>query len=176
MTIPEISKVEGLTQPHVAKLMMILRKEGFIKSTRGQTGGYTLARPPRQIAVGEVLNALGGKLYDAEFCGRHAGHNSICTHAVDCSVRSLWQVLQTAVDNVVDRLTLEDLMAQRDSVANVQMFSEPRRLQPISSACDNQHRQPTTTPFPLFSPTRPSLRSSACSPKTVVPAYSCVLA
>ncbi len=133
MTIPEISKLEGLTQPHVAKLMMILRKEGFIKSTRGQTGGYTLARAPGEIIVGDVLNALGGKLFDDEFCGKHSGHNPICTHAIDCSVRSLWQVVQTAVDNVVYKLTLSDLMVQKEPSSNVQLFSEPRRLQPISS-------------------------------------------
>jgi len=133
MTIPEISKLEGLTQPHVAKLTMILRKGGFIKSTRGQAGGYMLARPAQAIILGDVLNALGGKLYDEEFCGKHSGHNSICTHAVDCSVRSLWQVVQTAVDNVVYKITLADLMTQPAPVSNVQMFSEPRRLQPIRS-------------------------------------------
>jgi len=131
MTIPEIGKLEGLTQPHVAKLMMILRKEGFIKSTRGQSGGYTLARPAEKILLGDVLNALGGKLYDEEFCGKHAGHHSICTHAIDCSVRSLWQVVQTAVDNVVYKITLADMMREAAPVSNVQIYSEPRRLQSI---------------------------------------------
>lgn len=126
LTIPEISRHEGLTQTHVAKLLMILRKEGFITSTRGQAGGYALARPAGQIAVGEVLAALGGKLYDNEFCVRHSGQNSICTHAVDCSVRSLWQVIQGAVDQVVDRLSLADLMTEGDR-PNVQLFDAPRR-------------------------------------------------
>jgi Rrf2 family protein len=110
MTIPEISKVEGLSSTHVAKLLMILRKDGFIVSTRGQSGGYQLARRPEEIAVGDVLASLGGKLYDGEFCNRHSGQLSICTHAVDCSVRSLWQVIQTTVDNVVNRITLADLL------------------------------------------------------------------
>jgi Rrf2 family protein len=127
MTIPEISKVEGMSTTHVAKLLMILRKEGFIVSTRGQAGGYVLAKLPQEIIVGEVLAALGGKLYDGDFCGRHAGQLSICTHAVDCSVRSLWQVVQTAVDNVVNRMTLADLLAQKE-VPNVQFETLPRRL------------------------------------------------
>ena len=103
MTIPQISEVEGLTTTHVAKLLMILRKEGFVKATRGQLGGYTLAMPAEEIRVGDVMAALGGKLYDEEFCNRHAGQHHICTHAVDCSVRSLWQVIQEAVDGVVNR-------------------------------------------------------------------------
>ncbi len=96
MTIPEIARVEGLSQTHVAKLLMILRKDGFITATRGQAGGYSLARPATEINVGEVLAALGGKLYDDEFCSKHAGQMSICQHAVDCSVKSLWQVIQGA--------------------------------------------------------------------------------
>ena len=114
MTIPEVSKVEGLTPPHVAKLMMILRKEGFINSTRGQSGGYALARSPDQIILGDVLAALGGKLYD-----------------IDCTVRSLWQVVQTAVDDVVYKITLADLMKQAEPQSNVQFFDEPRRLQTV---------------------------------------------
>lgn len=131
MTIPEIGKLEGLTQPHVAKLTMILRKGGFIKSTRGQAGGYTLARPAQDILLGDVLLALGGRLYDDEFCGKHTGHNDICTHAIDCSVRSVWQIVQTAVDDVIYKISIADLMTQPAPASNVQFFDEPRRLQPV---------------------------------------------
>lgn len=131
MTIPQISEVEGLTATHVAKLLMILRKDGFVTATRGQQGGYTLARPPAEIRIGDVLASLGGKLYDEEFCARHSGHTNICAHAVDCSVRSLWQVIQGAVDNVVDKLTLADFLATKDTSSNVTLFAEPRRAAPL---------------------------------------------
>ncbi len=127
MTIPEISRVEGLTPTHVAKLTMILRKGGFLKSTRGQAGGYALARTPELIRVGDVLAELGGKLFDDQFCTRHGGPTSICAHAVDCSVRSLWQVVQTAVDEVLDRVTLADLLEKETPATNVRMFAEPPR-------------------------------------------------
>ncbi|AIE83922.1 RrF2 family transcriptional regulator [Fimbriimonas ginsengisoli] len=129
MTIPQISEVEALSQTHVAKLLMILRKEGFVRATRGQLGGYTLARAPEEIPVGAVLAALGGKLYDDDFCNRHAGQNALCTHAIDCSVRSLWQVIQGAVDQVVDRITLADLLASETPkpVSNVTLFAVPQR-------------------------------------------------
>ena len=45
VTIPEVSRLEGLSQTNVAKMLMILRKEGFIVSTRGQSGGYAISRP-----------------------------------------------------------------------------------------------------------------------------------
>ena len=127
MTIPEISKLEGLTTTHAAKLLMILRKEGFITSVRGQSGGYSLARSPRDIQISDVLHSLGGRLYDAEFCGKHSGALEICTHAVDCSVRSLWQVIQQAVDSVIDQLTLDDMLDEQKT--NITFFEErPRQL------------------------------------------------
>lgn len=128
MTIPEIAKVEGLSQTHVAKLLMILRKDGFIASTRGQAGGYALARPASEIRVGEVLACLGGKLYDDEFCSKHAGQMTICQHAVDCSVKSLWQVIQGAVDHVLQDLTLADMISKGDAaISNVTFMDAPPR-------------------------------------------------
>jgi Rrf2 family protein len=127
MTIPEISKLEGLTTTHSAKLLMILRKEGYITSVRGQSGGYSLARSPSEIKISDVLHSLGGRLYDAEFCGKHSGALDICTHAVDCSVRSLWQVIQQAVDSVIEHLTLADMLDVEKS--NVTFFdTQPRQL------------------------------------------------
>jgi Rrf2 family protein len=113
LTIPEISKLEGLTSTHVAKLLMILRRGGFLNSTRGQSGGYMLERPPSQISVSEVLAVLGGRLYDEDFCTRHAGQGVTCAHDLDCSIRSVWQVIQETVDNVLKEFTLEDLMRGR---------------------------------------------------------------
>jgi Rrf2 family protein len=113
LSIPEISRLEGLTATHVAKLLMILRRGGFVESTRGQSGGYTLSRSADKISVSEVLGVLGGRLYDADFCSRHSGQGITCAHDLDCSIRSVWQVIQETVDNVLREFTLEDLMRGR---------------------------------------------------------------
>lgn len=112
LTIPEISQFEGITQHNVAKLLRILRLGGFLESERGQIGGYTLAKPPEEIVIGEILELLGGRLFEEEqFCGDHAGGiPSICTNTIDCSVRSLWRVVQNSVDKVLKKTTLKDLL------------------------------------------------------------------
>jgi Rrf2 family protein len=110
VTIQEIARAEGITPAYVAKLLRILRRSGFIASVRGKSGGYSLARPADQIAVGEALAALGGRLYEADFCDRHSGAEKICTHSVDCSVRSLWQTVQNSVDQVLSKMTLRALL------------------------------------------------------------------
>ena len=93
LTIPEISRAEGISPEYVAKLMRILRRGGLVTSARGATGGYTLSRPADQITAGEALTVLGGRLFESGFCERHAGAESLCTHSIDCSLRSLWRTL-----------------------------------------------------------------------------------
>jgi Rrf2 family protein len=109
-SISELSRAEGISEPNVAKMMRILREAGFVNSTRGQAGGYALSRPADEINVGHVLAALGGRLYEPSFCDTHAGVERLCTHMPDCSIRSVWRMLQTAVDQVLGRITLKDLL------------------------------------------------------------------
>ena len=110
VTIPELSRAEGISEPNVAKMMRVLREAGFVNSTRGQAGGYALARPAGEINVGHVLAALGGRLYEPSFCDTHAGVERLCTNMPDCSIRSVWRMLQSAVDQVLGRITLKALL------------------------------------------------------------------
>jgi Rrf2 family protein len=110
VTIPEIARIEGLSIPHVAKLMRSLRRGGFVRSVRGHAGGYKLARTPDRINIGEVLAWLGGRLFEPSFCSMHAGIAELCTHSVDCSIRSLWQSVQHVVDQMLEKVTLGDLL------------------------------------------------------------------
>ncbi|HFB98676.1 MAG TPA: Rrf2 family transcriptional regulator [Bryobacterales bacterium] len=110
LTIPEISRAEGLSIPNVAKLMRLLRMGGFVQSARGQSGGYTLARPAEQISVASVLELLGGPLFGPAFCERHAGRENTCAHVDDCSIRSLWSTVQAVLTEVLGKTTLKDLL------------------------------------------------------------------
>jgi len=110
LTIPEISRREGISQAHAAKLLHLLRQAGFVKSVRGQAGGYTLAAPPDKIIVHDVLNALGGRIYQESFCRTRQGRLGACTHASECSLRPLWRSIQNAVDGVLANTTLKDLL------------------------------------------------------------------
>jgi Rrf2 family protein len=120
LTITEMSQREGISAPNVAKLMRILRRAGLVTSTRGKAGGYTLARAAVAIPVGEVLNALGGRLFDATFCERHAGVQRLCLNNSDCSIRPVLRHIQDAVDGVLSRLTLQSLLrSEREMTASM---------------------------------------------------------
>ena len=117
VSIPQISEAEHISGPNVAKLLRALKRGGYVVALRGQAGGYALARPASEINVGEVLASLGGRIYDAAFCGRHSSATRGCGHNSDCSVRSVWRLVQRAVDDVLGHLTLADLLVEEAGVA-----------------------------------------------------------
>ncbi len=125
LSIPQLSEAEGLSQPYVSKLTRILRMEGLINSTKGHVGGYVLARPASDITVNDVLKALGGRLFDEEFCANHVGVLKLCTNSVDCSIRSLWSMVQSTIDKVLDKITLADLSNnEKETASTLQGFLE----------------------------------------------------
>lgn len=110
LSINEISQLEGITKPNVAKLCRILRIAELVTSEKGHSGGYTIAKAPNEVTLKEVFNALDTPLYHGDFCGRYSGSNELCTHTVDCTVRSLWSVLQFRMDEILANLTLQDML------------------------------------------------------------------
>ena len=116
LTIAEISEREGISVPNVAKIMRLLRRAGLVRSTRGKAGGYSLARPASAVPVLEVLGALGGRLFDAGFCDRHAGLERACLNTPDCSIRPVLRHIQAAIDHVLGELTLRSLLANEQEV------------------------------------------------------------
>jgi Rrf2 family protein len=131
VTIPEISHAEGLSTHYVGKLMRILRQGSFVKSVRGQAGGYTLARRPEDITVAEVLAWLGGRLFDSGFCDQFSGLKRLCTHSIDCSIRSLWRAVQSALDVALSGITLSDLLQDESAMARRMVSPALRELKSL---------------------------------------------
>lgn len=119
MSIQALSVAEGLSQAYAAKLTRLLRQAGFINSTPGNIGGYVLAKPAHEININEVLKTLGGALFNKEFCNDFSGAMRLCTNSVDCSVRSLWQMVQFSVDQLLDKITLQDLIGTEEKSDNL---------------------------------------------------------
>ena len=119
LSIRQLSEAEGLSANYVAKLTRILRMKGLINSTRGHMGGYILAKPAASITINDALKALGGRFFDKKFCDSHAGMMKLCTNSVDCSIRSLWSVMQIALDKLLDEVTLADMVKNEKDVSSV---------------------------------------------------------
>ncbi len=111
ISISEISRREGLSIQYVSKITSILRKSGLIESTRGLKGGYKLVKKPSHLSLAEISHAIGGIMFDADFCGAHAGKKRVCVHKQNCAVRSLWSVIYQYMTTILENLTLEDLLS-----------------------------------------------------------------
>jgi Rrf2 family transcriptional regulator, iron-sulfur cluster assembly transcription factor len=113
VTIPEVAASEGLSPPYVAKLLAVLRQAGIIESVRGCTGGYRLAAPAADLALGKVLMALGEPLFEEPaYCERHKGSEAdgACVHLGSCNLRAVWHTLETWMRRALDQITLADLL------------------------------------------------------------------
>lgn len=125
LSLSQIGELENISQAYAAKLTRSLRIAGFIQSMRGHKGGYILALPTNEIKVNNVLKAMGGVLFDENFCGQHAGTLSLCTNSIDCSLRSLWTMLQWNMDKLLDQISLADLLKSEVQVnTNLSVLSE----------------------------------------------------
>jgi Rrf2 family transcriptional regulator, iron-sulfur cluster assembly transcription factor len=135
MSIPQLSEAEGISSHYVAKLTRVLRMAELINSTPGNKGGYVLAKPAKHINIKDVLVALGGAMFDKQFCGLHAGTMKLCTNSVDCSARSLWQMIQFTVDQLLLKLTLHDLVnTEQESSKILKTILETSQLVPRGMA------------------------------------------
>ena len=119
LSIRQISEAEGLSTNYVAKLTRVLRMKGLINSTRGHMGGYILAKPASTITINNTLKALGGSFFDKKFCDNHTGMLTLCTNSVDCSIRSLWSMMQATLDKLLDKVTLADMVKTEKDVSSV---------------------------------------------------------
>ena len=115
--ISTIAEAEGLSSDYTAKLLRVLRQGGLVESTRGAAGGYRLARPADQITVWEAVEVLDGHLFDEGFCQVHTGQGLTCVHSTACSIRSLWKWVGSALEQVLDAITLADLARGEVAVA-----------------------------------------------------------
>ena len=68
VSINTIAERQGLSERYLEQLMALLKKNGIVKSIRGASGGYSLAKPASEISVGDILRALEGNLEPVD-CG-----------------------------------------------------------------------------------------------------------
>lgn len=110
LSVKEIAQRQKISDKYLEQIAHLLSNEGFIVSTRGAQGGYSLARPAGDMTVGQVLRACEGDLSPVE-CVSNCGKD--CERADNCDTMFVWRALKDATDNVVDGITIEDLITQQ---------------------------------------------------------------
>ena len=102
----DLAQQEELPSKFLESILLALRRGGFLESKVGSGGGYRLARAPRDISVGEIVRRLEGRLTLKE----GLAPNDMSPGKI--GVRLLNEKLTAATDEVLDHLTLEELLEQ----------------------------------------------------------------
>lgn len=89
-----------------------------------------LAKPAGEIIIKQVLEALGSP-FDKEFTDEDGAVMRFCTNSVDCSSRSLWQMIQMTVNNLLEKITLQDLVTHDDTQSTIFDTLTPEFLQKV---------------------------------------------
>ena len=110
LSVARIAEMEKISFPYLEQLLNRLRKEGLVQSVRGAKGGYTLTKPPRDITVGKIVQALEGRTFAQFFSWDGDDHpNQSPTASV---VAGVWERLQGTTLEFLERLTLQDLLEE----------------------------------------------------------------
>ncbi len=112
--LKDVAARQEISDKYLEQIIGILHKAGFVRSVRGAMGGYILTRDPADYTVGEILRLTEGSLSPVD-CTEDPG---LCPRETACATAILWRKISEAVNNVVDNVTLEDLLSWQDSLTN----------------------------------------------------------
>lgn len=107
----EIARRQCIPEPYLDQLLTTLRRAGFIRSIRGPQGGHALLRPPEEIRLSEVIEALEGSLSPIACLDDGA-----CTRPGVCVQREVWEQVRRATHDILHSVTIADL-AEREREA-----------------------------------------------------------
>ncbi len=109
-SVSAIAQRQSLPAPYLEKLLIEMRRSHLVSSVRGAHGGYRLAKPPAQISLGQILEAVGESTSAVSLQGGFANASGIPKNQAEDWVTSmLWQHLHQKLRAALYSITLEDL-------------------------------------------------------------------
>lgn len=111
LSAESLSESENIPKDYVDQILQRLRRSGLVLSVRGAAGGYTLAKEPTAIRVGDVVRALETRIFE-EPCERYSGGEKDCHHQTGCGIRPVWEKLGRLVEEYFDGVTLDRLLEE----------------------------------------------------------------
>ena len=107
ISIKTISQRQGISEKYLEQIISVLNKAGFVKSIRGAQGGYMLKKAPEEYTVGMILRLTEGSLAPVECVEEE---ETLCPRKQTCATFTLWKKINDAINNVLDNITLSDLV------------------------------------------------------------------
>jgi Rrf2 family protein len=109
LLLKDIAAGEGISGKYLSLIVIPLRAAGLINSLRGAHGGYSLARPPQEITLCDIVEALEG-----ETClVRCVKQPSVCDRAAICPSRDVWRILGDKIRETLKSVTIAELAEKK---------------------------------------------------------------
>lgn len=113
LSMKEIAEEEHIPLDYLAKVMRKLVNQGIVGSRVGPSGGYTLNRPPEEIKLRDIYEAIEGEI-DAADC---VDDEVMCFFFESCTQIPVWDKLKFSMIKVLEGTTLDEMM--RNSSGNL---------------------------------------------------------
>lgn len=114
ISLKEISARQGISVKYLEQIIAMLNRAGYVKSERGSNGGYRLTKNPEEYTVGMILRLTEGSLAPIA-CVDDNGAG--CSRFESCATFSVWKKLNDAINDVVDNITVADLVLEQKNRA-----------------------------------------------------------
>lgn len=101
-----IAERQEISTRYLERIMSSLVAAGFVDSQRGQRGGFILTRPPQEILLSDVVQAVEGSLAPVS-C---VDNPDLCARSVECITHDIWDRMKTAILEVLESITLADMV------------------------------------------------------------------
>lgn len=105
--LKDIAQRQGVSLKYLEQITSVLTKAGYVRSIRGSSGGYQLRKKPQEYTVGMILRLTEGSLAPVS-CVEES--ETECQHIGSCVTVEIWKKINDAVNGVVDKITLQDLV------------------------------------------------------------------
>ncbi len=120
--VSEIATDQNVSESYLAKIFQMLTREGLLVSYRGTSGGYTLSRPPEEITLMEVVEAVEGKTKiftcSALKTSCSMGIECVITHVFERAEQQMFEVLEgITLKNIVDEMQGAPIRVRLELVA-----------------------------------------------------------
>ena len=107
-SLTEISLRQGISISYLEQLFLKLRKSNLVQSTRGPSGGYVLSKPPGEIKLLSIINAVDEKIKTVK-CRKESKRG--CNHkSIKCITHNLWDDLEIHINKFFENNTLNDVI------------------------------------------------------------------
>ncbi|WP_295207234.1 RrF2 family transcriptional regulator [Ruminococcus sp.] len=110
--IKAIAERQNISDKYLEQIISTLGRAGYVKSVRGAGGGYMIAKDPSEYTVGMILRLTEGSLAPVSCL---EGDVNTCERQESCTTLLVWKKLYEAINDVVDNITLADLVEKERS-------------------------------------------------------------